>query len=202
MSRLTPSTTPKIDRLIDQFVERVNSSRREPLCPEDVPARLRVGPPDELGCFDWQIQRAHDIDWIAPFDAQLPASLPPSFRSLVTRYVYPELEIGDLCLLANTGENIMHEWRTVVDVGNVEDRLTQMLMAHGYIQFARPIESVNYDAICFDIKQKSGRGECPLVWIDHEAILCYDKIRVVRKIVPSLVEIIEGYGDDGTGPSA
>lgn len=183
------------DQLIDKFVERVNSSPREPLPLEDVPAELRISPVNDGYRTDWRILRTEGIDWIKPYENQLPAPMPPTFRSLVTRHIYPELEIGDLWLFANTGLDMMHDWCTAVDVNNKQDYLTQMLSANGYIQFGRPYEAAKWDPICFDTNNRLSNGDYPLVQIDHES----DKIRVTRKLTPSFTEIIEDYINGGAG---
>ena len=184
-----------VDLLIDRFVEKVNSSPREPLWPEDVPPAVRQGPPDQAGYYDWQIRRSDAIDWIIPYEEKLPARLPPAFRSLVTRYIYPELHIDSLWLFANTGLDIMHEWCRAADVNDAKDYLTHLLITNGYIQFGRPYDAVNWDPICFDTNRRFNSGEYPIVQIDHES----DKIRVRQRITPTFTEIIEEYVNGRSG---
>ena len=154
-----------LDQLVDAFVEKANASGRE--------AALRVG-------------RQNGDDWIARLEARLPAPLPPSFRSLVARYVYSEFAAGGLWCFANTGEQTEQEWGTALWKDKV---LSGGLLREGYIQFARP-DTGSYDPICFDTQHRAKDGECPVVWIDHEGILCDDKIVVYKEIAPSFVDIV------------
>lgn len=104
----------RTDRLIDQLVEKVNSSLRDRLGAEDVPPALRVGPTDDFGWYDWQIQKSDNAAWIEPFEAKLPGPLPPAFRSLVTRYVYPAFEVGNMWLFGNTDRGSENDLRTAI----------------------------------------------------------------------------------------
>ena len=178
-----------VDDLIDAFVEKVNALAREPRWPDDVPPSLRLGPPNKYGMYDWKIQKQDGIDWVEAVEAKLSAKLPPSFRSLVTRYVYPEFKAQGLWFFANTSEQVADEWREWL----FKDKaLSGGLLREGYIQFARP-DTGSYDPICFDTQHKTKDGECPIVWIDHEDILCKGKNCVYKEIAPSFVEFVQDY---------
>ena len=83
-------------------MEHVNRSERERKSVKDLPVWLRTGPPDnewvpdEDAYYDWQIRKAERTEWIETLEAKLPFPFPPSFRSLVSRYVYPGFLIGPL----------------------------------------------------------------------------------------------------------
>jgi len=62
------------------------------------------------------------------------------------------------------------------------------LLPAGYLQFGNPHEG-NYDPICFDTN-KISNNEYPIVQIDHEEILCRSRIRVVKEVAPSFLELI------------
>ena len=161
-----------LDRLIDVFVEQVNSLEREA---------------------DRHIQRQDGIEWVAPVEAALAVELPPSFRSLVTRHASPEFEAGGPWFLANTREQTWHQWRTAL----WEDQaLSGTLLGDGYVQFARP-DTGSYDPVCFDTTRRATDGECPLVWIDHEEILCNDRIIVSKEVAPSFVAYVQRCLLDG-----
>lgn len=186
-----------VDRLIDRFVETINRSEREPKWAEEIPADLRIDSSDivlqseERKVYDWQIQRADQVDRTAAFEAQFAVRFPRSFRSLITRYRYPDLTVGPLWLFANTGEDIPVEMsRSLV----CDSHLTAPLLQNGYLPFARP-ESQGYDPICFDTRRRSS-GEYPIVRIDHEAVLCYNRVRVVETIAPSFVQIVLDFLSD------
>ena len=80
------------DALIDAFVRKINRSPRRRIREEDIPERLREGGAEFGLYYDWTIQRFDHINWIEPLEARLPAPLPPAYRSLVTRYIFPAFE--------------------------------------------------------------------------------------------------------------
>jgi len=187
-----------IDSKIDGFVRKVNVSQREPLFPDEVPEFLRVGGPDKYGQFMWSIKES-DCDWIQgwfeAFDQELHLKFPPSFQSLMSRYAFPAFQCGPVFLHANTGYELQSEqdftWefkeRIFRDKGLVE-----ALFPAGFLQIGNPHET-NYDPVCFDTKNRRDDGECPIVQIDHEWILCKSKIEIVEVIAPSFLELIENY---------
>jgi hypothetical protein len=57
-------------------------------------------------------------------------------------------------------------------------------LRNGYIQFARP-ETGSYDPICFDARKRGANREFAIVRLDHEEILCNERIREVEKVADS-----------------
>lgn len=47
----------------------------------------------------------------------------------------------------------------------------------------------SYDPICFDLNRVRG-NDCPIVGIDHEEILCFDRVRIAGEIAPSFRELV------------
>jgi hypothetical protein len=179
------------DSLIDRFVEQVNASPREPLFDYEVPQSVRISTfPDAVyGMWDWNIKRYEATDWLEDLEARLPSQFPKSFRSFVGRYIFPQFEFGTLHFLANTPEGVdePYELRT----GIFKDKfLSNSLLRNGFIQFARP-KSGDYNPICFDTNSKGIASEYPIVNIDHEQILCHDKIEITEIIAPSFAELVE-----------
>lgn len=178
------------DDLIDNFVRKINTGNREPLWASEVPADLRQGMPDKYSQCDWQIKPAEQQAWIDAAEVELLRPLPPPLRSLVMRYAYPAFAWNDLWLFGNTGQKGDHEWRSNQ---NTDYILTKMLHDSGYIQFARPFEFANHDAICFDTRRRIKSGECPVVWIDHEGILIRDKIIVHKQVAESFAALVQAF---------
>ena len=71
----TPGTRASCDRVIDAFVERINSEPRERLDGDALPDALRIGPPDGLGSYDWRIAPATSIPWVSELEERLPGRL-------------------------------------------------------------------------------------------------------------------------------
>ena len=77
--------TRKTDEAIDAFVERVNSSAREPLWYDEVPELLRDGESADAEGYwvRWAIRPAPSPStWIDAFEAKLPGPLPRSYGAL------------------------------------------------------------------------------------------------------------------------
>ena len=178
-------TRKSTDKLVDAFVERVNGGVRKRLDGDEVPESLRVGAPDEYDRYEWRIVPSSRITWIAEMERRLPGRLPASFESLVKRYVFPAFEIGDVLLFANTGTASPLELSTAgfADVG-----LSRVLLREGFVQFGRYCD--RYDPVCFDLKKRRGGGECPVVYLDHEAALIGGRAEVLGQISDSFAAII------------
>lgn len=147
-----------VDELIDRFVERVDS-------PESNFRRIESAP------------------WIDALESRLPKRFPASFRSLLTRYSFSAFDAGLLSFFSNLGDDSHEE----LNVAIFKDRIVaNTTLRAGYIQFARPVDG-NYDPICFDANHSSKNREFPIVRLDHEAILCRDRIQIAGKLADSFI---------------
>jgi hypothetical protein len=132
-------------------------------------------------------QPIEDAPWITELEQRLPKRLPVSFRSLVTRYSFAVFESGELAFFANMGTDDMDEMRVAI----FEDRfIAQATLRSGYVQFARPAGG-SYDPVCFDATRPVNNREFPIVRLDHEEILCNDRIHVSEKIADSFFRFAE-----------
>lgn len=68
-------------------------------------------------------------------------------------------------------------------------------MHNGLIQFARPLDW-NYDPVCFDAGFRAKNREFPIVRIDHEEILCNNRIRVKERLSDSFLALVLEFLDD------
>jgi hypothetical protein len=125
--------------------------------------------------------------WVEQFESKLPARLPASFRSLITRYAFPAFEVGSLVLFANSDGHGEEELTNAVFTDRA---IVEVTHNAGYIQFARPADG-SYDPICFDKRVRAGNQECPIVRLDHEAILIASRIVVGETIAKSFVEFVK-----------
>ena len=126
-------------------------------------------------------RRIESAPWVEDLEAKLTKRFPVSFRSLITRYAFQPFEAGGISFFANTGGDSDEE----LVVAMFKDRfITEVTMKAGYLQFARP-EDGSYDPICFDASRKVSNREFPIVRLDHEEILCRDRIAVSEGIADS-----------------
>lgn len=117
----------------------------------------------------------------------LPARLPPLYQRLILEYYWPELELGELRLLANP---------TGSDLGGLLSEMKRdrvfwaELLPRGWIQIGKGPD-LCYDPVCFDIRSRTKGGECRVVQLDHEALLCEFQIREVTVLAPSFCALLE-----------
>jgi hypothetical protein len=67
--------------------------------------------------------------------------------------------------------------------------LWESLIPAGYVQFGRGPD-IDYDPVFFDIKRRKKNGDCPVIKIDHEEILCNYRIKIVGEIAPTFEELV------------
>jgi hypothetical protein len=127
------------------------------------------------------------INWIAPILNKLQAKYPPSFLSLVTRYVFDSFDINKVRLFANRGDNSRNDFSLAIFKDNL---IFQTTVSNGFIQFAKPSDG-SYDPICFDIRKRNKTGECQIVRLDHEMILQHDQVKVIEIFAESFTQVLE-----------
>ena len=177
------------DRIIDAFVARVNSSPRERLCLEEVPAQLRVPSvssftEDPLDLTEWQIIAADHSSRIESLERRLGLRFPPSFRSLVSRYSFPAFECGPIMFFSNTGVPLQWELQEKLFSDPV---MSPQLLAAGYLQIGNP-QFNNYDPVCIEVPRAGQEGK--VVQLSHEAILCNDEIVVLKELAPTFLQLV------------
>jgi hypothetical protein len=161
-----PNKSMNVSELIDQFVVFIDPNRTI-------------------------FRKIESAPWIDALETKLPRRLPASFRSLVVRYAFRSFDAGDLHFFANTGDDSSDELTVAV----FRDRfIANATLKSGYIQFARP-EDGSYDPICFDARRSVSNREFPIVRLDHEAILCHDRIREVAPVAKSFYRFVADLVD-------
>jgi hypothetical protein len=171
-----------VDAAIDSFVARFNAVNKDTLPPEDLPRYLREGEPDEFGQYRWSIKRADCSSWLSDLMYKLPKRFPTSFQSLISRYAFPAFQMGPVFLFGNTGEETKWELKEKIFK---DEFMANQLMRGGFLQFGNPYE-YHYDPICFDTRQGN---EYRIVQLDHEEILCNSRIKIVKEIAPSFLDL-------------
>ena len=153
-----------VHKVIDEFVSRVDPS-------SSIFRRIESAP------------------WIETLEARLPKRFPVSFRSLLMRYAFPSFDAGGLSFFSNTGIASNEE----LSVAIFNDRnIAAATLNAGYIQFARS-ETQNYDPVCFDARRARSNREFPLVRLDHEEILCRERILVTAKLADSFYLFVADF---------
>jgi hypothetical protein len=118
--------------------------------------------------------------------ARLPGRLPPLYERLVLSYHWEEVDIRCCTLLANpAGPDLDRLFREI----SRDAALWTQLSQSGYIQFGKG-SGGDYDPICFDLKSRKKSKECKVVRINHEEILCNNRIKVFAEVAVSFEELL------------
>jgi hypothetical protein len=118
--------------------------------------------------------------------AELPTRFPRIFERMLCSYRWAEVDLGTYRLLANPpGPTLGGLLRQMSQA----PALWEALIPAGFIQFGKGPD-LDYDPVCFDIKTRKQGGDCRIVKIDHEEILCNNRIKVVAELAPSFHQLI------------
>jgi hypothetical protein len=118
---------------------------------------------------------------LEPIYAKLPARFPLLFERLLLTYRWAEVDLQAYRLLPNPFSDDLDGFFQQM---TGDKRLWESLIPAGFIQFGRGPD-IDYDPVCFDIGSRKNNREMRVVKIDHEEILCNDRIRVVAELAPS-----------------
>jgi hypothetical protein len=140
--------------------------------------------------------------WIDQAQERLPFRLPSCFTDFVCHYVFADFEISRLHHYDNYGGNEYWCWQVAI----FRDKpIFEICTAHLFLPIGQP-EDGNYDRVCLDLNRLKS-DDCPVVQLDHEAILLNEKIEIVAELAPSYKQLITNvlasyYQLDRTDPSA
>ena len=166
-------------------MEYVNAGQRPRKFDDEVAPSVAERSLEDEDLWEWSIKR-FDATWIPEIEAAIARPLPAMFRSLIARFIYPEFQWKEVVFFGNTPErigNAAHELRVAL---TRDRRMSEVLMANGYIQFAQPSVG-SYDPVCF---QPGGAVDAPVVRLDHEEILMKGRIQIVERIASSFEKLI------------
>lgn len=169
------------DMLIDEFVRVINASEKPDLWHGDTPLSIVDGEGSNPDNVRWSIKPYNDTFWVPLVEEKLRFKIPPLYRSLVARYIFPNFSIDDIRLLANTPEGTAEmEFRDMLFFSG----MTGTLIENGYLQFANP-DADSFDPVCFDMNRLVGHDDHPIIQIDHNGILISRKIDIVGEMLGS-----------------
>jgi hypothetical protein len=67
--------------------------------------------------------------------------------------------------------------------------LSSFAFKNDYIPFGKGGD-IDYDPVCFDLRARKKNREFEIVKLDHEEILCNERIRVVTTLAPSFERLV------------
>lgn len=174
-----------LERFVGTFATLCEMAEYADIYP--IVAEFKVDEPDELGQTHWQpLKVITDDHYLAALYAKLPARLPPLFERLLLSYRWAEVDLHSYTLLANPpGPDLSRFFEQI----SKDPGLWGSLIPAGYIQFAKGPD-YDYDPVCFDIKSRTKSGDCRIVKIDPEEILCNNKVKVVAELASTFEELV------------
>ncbi len=116
---------------------------------------------------------------------KLPHRLPPLYEQMILSWRWTALNLGRFQLLANP---LGADLDDLYDEITRDKTLAETLLPQGYVQFGK---HENYDPICFDTRHRRSNADCPVVQIDHEQILCNNRIKRIEELAPTFAELIK-----------
>lgn len=178
------------ERLVECFVasfEKLDGMTVLSKESDPVAWQLAVGTGDQYGHKRWRPKRVSTSKTLLePIYSQLPAPFPPLYERLVRSFRWAEVDLQICRLLANPpGPDFGALFQEI----SGDPTLWKYLREAGYVQFGRGPE-IDYDPVCFDTNSSKNSKDYKIVKIDHEEILCNDRIKVVAEIAPSFSELM------------
>lgn len=178
------------ETLLAQFVSRLAAGEDMTERIEEVPLELwdLSAPEEGIDWVRWKpVAYSTPVADVDALEARLPVHFPPLYRLLISQHRYLRVEFQSFCLLANPPspglDGLAHEmFRDPV--------LSSVLLQHGFVQFAKA-DYCNYDPVCFNTARRAANGDMEVVCLDHEQILCYDRIRLVSVLAPSFRALLK-----------
>jgi hypothetical protein len=113
---------------------------------------------------------------------------PELYENLLLSYRWLEIELNGLMKLFGNPPGPLAKGLVAAIIADPLHRT--ILLPSGLVPFARA-PGGNYDLICFDTNTRSARSDCPLVQIDHEALLCHKRILQRRQLWPTFRSFAE-----------
>jgi hypothetical protein len=169
-----------VERFVASFEKLDEMAAFENLDP--IAWQLAIGDRDQYGRKRWRpIKVETEISSLEPIYSRLPARFPRLFERLVLSYRWAEVDLQFYRLLANPpGPGLGGLLQEI----SKDSTLWKCLLKAGYIQFGKGAD-VDYDPVCFDISSRTKNADFGIVKIDHEQILCHDRIEIVAEMAPS-----------------
>jgi len=187
-------------QLISEFVlafSKLNDCLAHQRDPDPVHSALAIDDPDEHGFWYWKpIPMETGRSCLESIYAKLPGRFPRLYEELVLSYRWAEVDLKTFTLLANPPSEGLG---LLLEQIHRDKHLTKVLEANGYMRFAKGPD-IDYDPVCFDLRRCRQGGDCPIVKLDHEEILCNSRIREVAELAPSFRNLMMKTIEDARTP--
>jgi hypothetical protein len=149
-----------------------------------IPPVMQVGEVNDEGWVEWQVLPSTlTVAEVAAVEGEFGVSFPPLFRA----YLLARFHLFDQVQSRRYNQLI---WMTDTPAGRPLRPLRQLMLswqpltAAGYVPFAQWGDS--WGPMCFDTAGRRADGDCPVVWMDHEALvpLGSERCRLREAVAP------------------
>ena len=107
-------------------------------------------------------------------------------NSYLLRYRWAEVDLRKFTLLANPPGDGLGGFLHQI---SKDQAIWKGLKQTGFIQFGKAAGG-NYDPICFDRASREKNGDYGIVRIDHQEILCNNRVKLSAEIAPSFEQLM------------
>ena len=112
---------------------------------------------------------------------------PKLFEELLLSYRWLEVDLTYITLLPNL---VSEDLKGFLYEIKKDKFMSKVLLENNFIQFAKG-PGGNYDPICFEVDNKKEINDYRIVQIDHEELLCKERIKIVKEISKSMHELMK-----------
>lgn len=155
--------TNPTDQLIDLFAARLKESGVA-IQPEDNSSRL------------------------AELEATLPKRMPASYESFLSRFSFLTFEAAGIEFFG--WDSTSAPSADMIPMARRD--MSKVLASAGYVQIGR-LDTGSYDPICFDLNSPEQNREYRIVQADHEQVLQWSRVKILRELWPSFRKMVESY---------
>ncbi|HEV7281706.1 MAG TPA: hypothetical protein VGN57_16000 [Pirellulaceae bacterium] len=197
MAGTTVKQEARDDDLLRRFMER--ASKLEGLRislanadPDDLLPGLKAGQDDSPSANAlWKPWQApEDFRPLDPAYAAFPLRFPPLYERWATRYRWLEFHVPELATFYENASEVPLE-SVLRRIASLKE-FSRRLLVRGMLPFGAR-EKGPIDPLCFDTRQRRRDSDCPVVRVNHEAVILQDDHRAWQTwpVAESFREFVE-----------
>jgi hypothetical protein len=147
-----------------------------------------TGEENQFGGKLWRpVLQATNPEMLDPLYAKLPARFPPLYERLVLTYRWAEIDLESYRLLGNP---LGPDLSGLLDEMLRDKFLSAHHLKNGYVPFGKGPD-IDYDPVCFELNSRKKNREFRIVKLDHEEILCNERIKIVAELAPTFEQLVK-----------
>jgi hypothetical protein len=177
------------DGLLERFVATF-PQLDDLICLPNEPVPPELASPESDDWDSWQGDRwrpaaiATGRDQLEALYHKVPGPFPALYERLVLSYRWLDVFLRTAMLLGNPPGPTLDGLAGAILRDPV---LTNTLLPAGLIPFGR-VSDGGYDPMCFDLNARK-KDDCPIIQVEHESVLCHDRIGKTCLRYPSFREL-------------